>query len=124
VAPATLSSGDGDDPGPPADAAVDIPPWASIAEKWRTSAAASRRRRMASACCALSRNGGASSKRRGQSYMTEPRLPNHEDTSTPEGRFGRRNDRRFSRWSSAVGIIIIVIILGITFAYLAMHSRF
>jgi hypothetical protein len=35
VAPATLSSGDGDDPGPPADAAVDIPPWASIAGKWR-----------------------------------------------------------------------------------------
>jgi tetrahydromethanopterin S-methyltransferase subunit F len=55
--------------------------------------------------------------------MTEPRLPNHEDTSTREGRFGQRNARRYSGWSSAGAIIIIVIILGIVFAYVAMHTR-
>jgi hypothetical protein len=55
--------------------------------------------------------------------MTEPRLPNHEDTSTGEGRFGQRNARRYSGWSSAGAIIFIVIILGIVFAYVAMRTR-
>jgi hypothetical protein len=77
------------------------------------------------ACCTRSQNGRTSGSHRGKKYMTEPRLPNHEDTSTGEGRFGQRNARRHSGWSSAGAIIFIVIILGIVFvfAYVAMHTR-
>jgi len=39
-------------------------------------------------------------------------MPN-ENKSTDEDRFGRQDQRRYSGWSSAVTIAVIVIILGI-----------
>lgn len=55
--------------------------------------------------------------------MAGPRLSIHKDTSTGEDRFARYNVRRYSGWSSAVVIAAIVIIVGLAFAYLAMHSK-
>jgi hypothetical protein len=54
--------------------------------------------------------------------MAGPRLPNHKDSSTSEGRFAGRNVGSYSGRSSAAVIIITVVIVGIVF-YLAMHSK-
>jgi len=56
--------------------------------------------------------------------MAGPRLPNHKNTSTSEDRFARRDFRKYSGWSSAAVITATVIIVGIVFIYLAMHSGF
>jgi hypothetical protein len=51
----------------------------------------------------------------GQNYMTE----SDENSSTDEDRFGRQDNRGYSGWSSAVVIIITVVVVGIVFAYVA-----
>jgi hypothetical protein len=55
--------------------------------------------------------------------MADPRLPNHKDTATSEDRFARNDVRRYSGRSSAVVLTAIVVIVGIVFIYLAMHSK-
>jgi hypothetical protein len=47
-------------------------------------------------------------------------MPN-KDTSTNEDRFGRPDNTRYSGWSAAAAIAVTIIILGIVFAYTAMH---
>jgi len=59
-----------------------------------------------------------------ENFMAGPQFPIHKDTATNEDRFARRDVRRYSGWSSAAVITATVIIVGIVFFYLAMHSGF
>jgi hypothetical protein len=43
------------------------------------------------------------------------------DKDTDEDRFGRQDNTSYSGWSAAVVIAVTVVILGIVFAYTAMH---
>jgi hypothetical protein len=43
-----------------------------------------------------------------------------DDTSTSEGRFGRRGVKKYSGWANAVAIAITIIIVGVVFYYRAM----
>jgi|GEM_PF-4713761 hypothetical protein len=54
--------------------------------------------------------------------MTESQPPN-DNTTTSEDRFGRQDKGRYSGWSSALAIAIIVIVIGIVFSYVATHSE-
>ena len=59
-----------------------------------------------------------------ENAMAEPRLSIQKKTSTDEDRFARQDASGYSRWSSAIVIAATVIIVGMVFLYLAMHSEF
>jgi hypothetical protein len=47
--------------------------------------------------------------------MTDPRSPKENEDSDSEDRFALEDDTSYSGWSSAVAIVIIVVIVGVIF---------
>ena len=48
------------------------------------------------------------------SAMAEPK----DDGSTNEDRFGRQNHQRYSRWSSLLAVVVVLIVVGLAYYFL------
>ncbi len=54
--------------------------------------------------------------------MVTPQPPDDEDTSSSEDRFARQDFQKHSRLSSAVAVIVVIVItIAAVFTYLAMR---